>query len=296
MEITTDKLKEYIGNIYKLEVSLYNQRAFFARIQDEINRLSAYTGQELELTYSTRGYIKIGGIIGGAVFGGSIGTLISVFGLHANTPERVFRGMAVGAGIGILIVILNALYEVSIAKANNKKINKSNQQISMSNERGYKVNDQKIFILSQELSAIRKSYSKTKFILDKYYEKNIIYPKYRNLVAVSSIYEYFLSGRCSCLKGHEGAYNLFELESRQNIIINKLDEVILHLERIENNQHMLYSAIQDGNSKTERLSQEISQAADNLQRIENNTKITAYNSSITAQNTEFLKWIEIFRD
>lgn len=294
MNIST--LKEYIGNVYKLEVSLYNQKALFTKIQNEVNRLSKYKGEALTLIWSTKGYFKIKNIIAGAVFGGSIGTLISAFVLHAITPARFFGGTAVGAAACILIVMFSSLDDVRKTKADNKRINKSNQQILRNNQRNQKINDQKIDILNQELAAIRTSHSRIKYILDRYYQKNIIYPKYRNLLAISSIYEYLSAGRCTCLEGHEGAYNLFELEAHQNIIINKLDEVILHLERIEDNQHMLYSAIQDSNLKTERLSHEISLAADNLQKIENNTRITAYNSGITAQNTEFLKWIEFFRE
>ncbi len=97
------------------------------------------------------------------------------------------------------------------------------------------------------------------------------------------------------LEGHEGAYNIFENEIRQNIIIQKLDDVVRHLERIENNQFMLYSAIQESNRNTRRLSQELMKTAGSLQQIESNTAITAYNSQVAAKNTEFLKWVEFMR-
>lgn len=58
--------------------------------------------------------------------------------------------------------------------------------------------------------------------LDSLYEMGIIYPKYRNLVAVSTIYEYLSSGRCDRLDGPDGAYNLYEMELRQNIVIGQL--------------------------------------------------------------------------
>lgn len=294
--MTAGTLKEYIGNIYKLEVSLYNQKELFTKMQNEVNRLSNFRGQALSATWSMKDCFKIKDFLGGAVFGGAFGTLIGVFFFHAITPVAFLTGTAAGAAIGILIVMLLALEDLRKVKADNRKINQSNEQISTNNQRNQSINNHKINILNQELAVIKGSYSRTKSVLEKYYQKNILYAKYRNLLAVSSIYEYLSSGRATCLEGHEGAYNLFESEVRQNIIISKLDEVIEHLERIENSQYMLYSAIQESNSKTERLSQEISRTADNLQRIENNTRITAYNSGITAQNTEFLKWIEFFRE
>lgn len=79
------------------------------------------------------------------------------------------------------------------------------------------------------------------------YSYNIIYPKYQNFAAISQICEYFESGRCSELEGPSGAYNLYESELRQNIIIDKLDTIISQLDRIERNQYKIYDAICESN-------------------------------------------------
>mgnify|MGYP001864484039 FL=1 len=81
------------------------------------------------------------------------------------------------------------------------------------------------------------------------YDKNIIFPKYRRLPLVCSLYEYFCSGRCSTLEGHEGAYNILEMEIRLDRIITQMDMVITRLESIRDGQYVLYSAIQDSNRK-----------------------------------------------
>lgn len=125
---------------------------------------------------------------------------------------------------------------------------------------------------------------------------DIIYAKYRHsLVAISSFYEYLSSRRCYSLEGPDGAYNIFETEIRQNIIIQKLDEAIRKLDQIKENQYMLYSAIQDSNNTTTRLYKKIDEASRTMKRIEENTSISEYNTRITAQNTEFLKWVEFFK-
>ena len=62
-------------------------------------------------------------------------------------------------------------------------------------------------------------------MLDKLYELNVIFPKYRDLVAVSQMYEYVASGRCNTLSGYEGAYNLYEQELRMNIVISQLEDI-----------------------------------------------------------------------
>ena len=124
--------------------------------------------------------------------------------------------------------------------------------------------------------------------MGQYYQKGIIYQKYRNFIAVSSFYEYLESGRCSTLEGHEGAYNIFENEIRQNLILTKLDEIIVELKNIQRNQYMLYTAIEQSNRKLDKYNK-------NMMTLKENSEITAYNSSITAQNSEFLTWLEIWK-
>ena len=61
-------------------------------------------------------------------------------------------------------------------------------------------------------------YDKTCTLLERMYNKGIIYEKYQyDLVAVSMFAEYFKFGRCSCLEGHEGAYNIYENEIRLGV-------------------------------------------------------------------------------
>lgn len=204
-------------------------------------------------------------------------------------------GAKIGCVVGFLIGGAAILLNIRKDKQNLSEIAVQNQQIEAQNENERAYAQRKITLLEQELAALNHMMSETKQVLDTYYRQDIIYPKYRNLIAVSSFYEYLSSGRCTHLEGHEGAYNIFENEIRQNWIINKLDEVIDRLDRIEDHQYMLYSAIQESNSKTAILSQQLDQCASSLQGIEENAAITAYNSHITAQNTEFLKWVEVLR-
>ena len=79
--------------------------------------------------------------------------------------------------------------------------------------------------------------------LTKLYSQNILYAKYRNLVAVATIYEYFESGRCMELEGPNGAYNMYEGELRANIIICSLNQIISDLAQIKNGQYALYEQI-----------------------------------------------------
>lgn len=130
--------------------------------------------------------------------------------------------------------------------------------------------------------------------LNKLYDFNIIFPKYRNFIAVTTFYEYFISGRCNTLEGHEGAYNIYENEVRLNAIIIRLDDIIEHLNEIRSNQYELYNAISEGNKIANNIYQQSIKVSDDVDRIVENSAITAYNSRITAMNSEIIKYISLY--
>ena len=137
--------------------------------------------------------------------------------------------------------------------------------------------------MPKQISTAKNTLTSTQQTLQRFYGLNVIYPKYRNFVAISMFYEYLCSGRCSALEGHEGAYNIYEQEIRMNLILSKLDEVIAHLDRIEGNQYMLASAIREGNAKADQIYQ-------TLQNVESNTAASAYFSEVSAMNTTYMAW------
>lgn len=151
---------------------------------------------------------------------------------------------------------------------------------------------QKIFI-ENELGIIAETYRNTKSKLDKIYAKNILYPKYRNFVAVCTMYEYISSGRCSELEGRDGAYNLYEMESRMDKIVTSLDQAVRILSSIENTQYMLYKAIQTTNSQTKmmidstnQLTTQISKMGNNIENVANRLRAIEENSVIHKYQAE----------
>ena len=104
--------------------------------------------------------------------------------------------------------------------------------------------------------------------LEKLYAQNIIYSKYRNLISVATIYEYFESGRCCELEGANGAYNMYENELRANIIIGSLSQIISDIQQIKNGQYALYQQLNYSNQL--------------LKSINNNTQLTAYFANVAA--------------
>lgn len=148
------------------------------------------------------------------------------------------------------------------------------------------------------------------------YSYGIIYGKYRNMVAVSSFCDYLLAGRCETLEGADGAYNLYEQETRSDLILEKLDKVIASLASIQKNQYFIYSEIQASNARLEKIENQLvannaiqeSQLdmlkqickntdgiADALQEIAFNTEVTAFYSKQTKELTDALGYMVALR-
>ncbi len=314
----TKMLKEYLRRVYELEKSLYNQKSVINRLSREIDCINASGYGKLKET------VSVPSVFEATVYRWTegtlsyIGMLISVFflGVVISACAKLFcivtyyffylRTLAtmpwkntiyIGAGLTIVTVVVTiflGVLEHNDAIRENKRIDMENETINRQNHANSQINRAKTNVINKELQIVKNSYSQTRRVLDTYYNYGIIYQKYRNLVAVSSFYEYFASGICSQLGGHEGAYNKFEYELRQNIIISKLDGIINRLDDIKNNQYMLYEAINESNRKTDRLTKVLYNVSDKIQNISDNQEVAAYNSRIAAQNTEYLTWAQTY--
>lgn len=171
------------------------------------------------------------------------------------------------------------------------------------NEREYQdalaIADRNYEIATEQYQKLCNTLEKTKSNLESLYNTGIIFPKYRNFVAVCSMYEYFGSGRVDSLEGANGAYNLYESELRQNMIINSLEKISTNLEIIKSNQYILYTELKENNEKINSTIREISNSIklslNSIKRIEDmsvsiaeNTYINAYCSKINAENTRVM--------
>ena len=151
-------------------------------------------------------------------------------------------------------------------------------------------------IIDADINEITKLLENQYSCLNSLLAPEIIFPKYNDLVAWTTFYEYFVTGRVEGLAGPNGAYNLYESELRSNIIISKMDVIISQLESIRDNQYVLFKSIQDVNRNIEGMSgklndlinvamdsnQQLRQIKDTAQYINYNTERTAQYAKITA--------------
>lgn len=144
------------------------------------------------------------------------------------------------------------------------------------------------------LRAAAKPYiTATKDVLEKLYDKDFIYPKYRTLPALTSIYEYFMTGRCTELTGPHGAYNLYEDELRKDTVISQLNTVIENLEQIRHNQYMLYQQVKAIQENTAVIASELKQIKGYTIQIAQLTALNAYYAALTERNTRITMYYHL---
>ena len=171
-------------------------------------------------------------------------------------------------------------------------------------------------LLDQEIATAEELLKKSYAARNELYAYDIVFGKYRNQIALSSFYEYLMSGRCSTLEGADGAYNIYENEIRMNRVIAQLDQVIDSLELIKENQYMMYQEMRTTNSLLNSLNSTMDKALTSIQGIEanttqmneymgriaensdviaHNTAVTAYYSKVNAELTNALGYMVAFR-
>ncbi len=182
------------------------------------------------------------------------------------------------------------LKEIERIKETNKQIKEENRateeryQNAMSEWRDSNENAHEYF---------SKPLSETQSVLEKLYSADVIYPKYRTLPALTSIYEYLVTGRCEELSGAHGAYNLYEDEVRKDTVISQLNTVIENLEQIKQNQYMLYEQVKGIQQNTRAIAAELYQIKGYTACLTDLAALTAFYSGVAATNTSTLTYCQM---
>lgn len=93
------------------------------------------------------------------------------------------------------------------AEEKKQELENTNNQIQAYNDNLKHRKEQIIPIYNKEYKCLGEEYIQVEKNLEQLYGLNIIFPKYRNMTAVCSLYEYISSGRCDTLEGQAGAYH-----------------------------------------------------------------------------------------
>lgn len=152
-------------------------------------------------------------------------------------------------------------------------------------------------VLEANIKEAERQLASSRGMLDKMYSVGVIHPKYRNLGAVSALYEYIDTSQCYQLEGPDGGYRLLENDIRLDRIALKMDDVISRLDSIHDSQYRLYNAVIESRRRTESLLEAVSrdveaaavssrEVVSRLANMENGAKRIEANGRLIAYNTE----------
>lgn len=292
--MNTSELKEYLGMVLDEEKNIYLQESIISQLQTEIKELAEM--HEIvppikpdEPTFpNPTDQLKSGALL---ILLAPVGSFIAFLGSNGtfhgfNFIFALLALVCMIAGIGGFFCMLGGIGSYFSVRKKNAETQKAynaalstynaayadyKKRIAEEESRRY-VNAKKSLTLKQSLKNIAQQKDNSSHILDSLYGMNVIFPKYRNLVMVASLYEYICSGRCSTLEGHEGAYNILEMEIRLDRIITQLNQVITQLYAIRQNQYTLYTAIEDSNRQSAQILAATNQMASSMESFQGDVK------------------------
>ncbi|MBQ7897478.1 MAG: zinc ribbon domain-containing protein [Clostridia bacterium] len=284
-------IKQYLEHAKTLETNRHTLNTTINRLQDKINTLGI-KNQFKEPTSQKEDFLTafLTVLICGVLLSFFVG--YGMMNLHDDL-YYFYDPMIIGS-IWITLPLSLISGAVSYSKKNNKRQEAYLKEIENDNARVEKEKKQ-ILALQTQQDELRAEITNIEAIMNELYSINVIYPKYREMVPIITMWEYFDSRRCSELFGPNGAYNLYESESRQDIIISNLNKALTMLAQIRDNQYALYEAIQESNDIAERVYRQNESMLESSKNIERNSEIAAYNSKIAAQNSTISAYIDMCR-
>lgn len=317
--MTTVEITEYLKQVSILESAIYKQEKMIKAAKDNLVK------RHIDLPRFHKPQIKEikrpekeeeDGVISllAYIFGGIFILVSLIVGAFDNIVNTIC--FLIGLGIIALGFVgslrdkkrINEKYEreLRIYQQEKDASNKAYQQQFAQNKLAYE-RSMEAYIASDELASknllkaqaevqlLDEPLAEAKCLLAQLYEKDVIFVKYRNMIAICTMYEYFASGRCTELTGANGAYNMYEQELRQNRIIDQLEQVNNNLEQIKNNQYILYQAISETNHALQEIATDVKAIVNAVTDIAVSSRITAYCSQLTAVNTRAQTYIALLK-
>ena len=292
--LTRNNLVQYLSLVCQMEQNRYQQKQAIEQVSNQI-RIFSNSSIPVKPVMSNKQSKA-----GGSVIFTILGLFLAYYGITSFVWGSGFYGLVLcGCSIVSLLKVADISSVNSKAKDANRKAEENYKQaMARYNKEIAHNNAQKRLAeyLKGKLGEMKSQLSVMDNDLNRAYSCDIIYPAYRNLVAVSSFYDYLSSNRCQTLEGHEGAYNLYNLESRLDKIITRLDVISSQLESIKYNQNKLYDLMKESNQKIDRLQGTIDSMYRKLTSLSEQASITntqieklAHNNELTRFNTDQIR-------
>lgn len=284
--MNNSEIREYLEHAKTLEVNRYTLNATIDRLQSKINSLgikNTFAKPESQKGDFSKAFLTT--LILCVLFS----FLIAIVRMGIDDDSFIETMVIGGIWVSIPLALISGAFSYS---KKNKKREKAYLQLIDDDNARVETEKKQILSLKEQQNELRTEVNKVENLIEKLYSANVIYPKYRELVPIVTMWEYIDSGRCTELLGANGAYNLYESESRQDIIISNLTQALSMLAQIRDNQYALYEAIQESNDIAERVYRQSERLIASNKNIERNSEIMSYNAKIAAQNSTISAYID----
>ena len=282
-EIATnrDAVKAYLKHAMELEGNIYTAQRICEQLRNRAAELAIpKTIKEVEKTSVVR-----------TIFAGLILSVIPAL-ISFLVVEFIFQGG--GTSIALLVVVGFIMFGLLVVYFPEKKTYDAYCKEVEDERQRIKTEDVAKRVLLKEAEIIERKMQSSKKLLDSLYSMNVVHEKYRNLVAVTQLYEYFDTRRRNILEGNGGAYDLFEEELRKDMIIDRLDKIISQLDKLQRTLFLLFQELNKTNEILSSLGNDIRSANITLQGIQNMAAITAFNSTVIARETGARDYINYY--
>lgn len=201
-------------------------------------------------------------------------TLVS-FGL--NIISKIFWAVCI---IMIIITIVSMIKNITSAGKVKKSNDKERQRIEGNRETIRNI--KRVWELRK--GYLQKEYERVTKIQNDYYSQNILAQQYRNLPALIYIYQYMSTSRADL----EVVLLHTHMEEGIRRIESKLGEIIRQNEQIIFSQHI-------AEAQNDKLIAQNKNMLNSLERIENNTRETAYYSRMAANYARSIEYFQAAR-
>ncbi len=142
--------------------------------------------------------------------------------------------------------------------------------------------------------------------MEAFYDGHALYPKYRSLIPVATMYSFFDSGRCIDLTGHDGAYGYYEKELRYKNITEDLSEILEKSEDTRGDQTAVGARAEEIKKNAERLVQSVKDAIDkNLEanpdgfnvssRLKHSADLQEYRDQADSMRHDYMEYSQSLR-